>query len=168
MNTISDSLIEKLEELYPKPKVEVATVKEEPVAVKPWVPDYTITSGGSTYSGNYANGSYAIQSTNSAITLGTTTQYLTYDENHLMINSAGNTYPLPIYVQKIAEQNNITRVAVLGEMMVKESAYSGSSVNFKQYIDNRTITPLFDLEFRMKEYIRQEIDKLKCSLSTPT
>ena len=100
MNTIGDSLIEKLEELYPKTKPEVETVKEEPVAVKPWVPD-------------------------------------------------------------------ITRVAVLDQMMIKESAY-GSSVNFKQYIDNRTTTPLCDLEFRMKVYIRQEIDKLKCSLSKPT
>ena len=162
MNTISDSLIEKLEELYPKTKPEVETVKEEPVAVKPWVPDYTITSGGS----------YAVQSTNSGSNLpstwGTTAQYLTYDENSLMIKTAGTTHTLPVYVQKIAEQNNIARVAVLDQMMIKESAYSGSSVNFKQYIDIRTITPLCDLEFRMKEYIRQEIDKLKCSLSTPT
>ena len=59
MNTISDSLIEKLEELYPKPKPEVVPVKEEPVVVKPWEPDYTITSGGG----------YAIQSTNSGINL---------------------------------------------------------------------------------------------------
>lgn len=59
MNAISDSLIEKLEELYPKTKPEVVPVKEEPVVVKPWEPDYTITSGGG----------YAIQSTNSGINL---------------------------------------------------------------------------------------------------
>ena len=62
MNTISDSLIEKLEELYPKPKPEVVPLKEEPVVVKPWEPDYTITSGGG----------YAIQSTNSGINLPAT------------------------------------------------------------------------------------------------
>lgn len=59
MNAISDSLIEKLEELYPKTKPEVVPVKEEPVVVKPWEPDYTITSCGG----------YAIQSTNSGINL---------------------------------------------------------------------------------------------------
>jgi hypothetical protein len=59
MNTISDSLIEKLEELYPKTKPEVVPVKEEPVVVNTWEPDYTITSGGG----------YAIQSTNSGINL---------------------------------------------------------------------------------------------------
>ena len=162
MNTISDSLIEKLEELYPKPKAEVETVKEEPVVAKPLVSDYVITTGGTNY------GSYAVQSTNSGLTFGTTTQFLTYDENSLMIKTVGNTDPLPIYVQKIAELNSNTRVAVLDRMMIKESAYSGSSVNFKQYIDDRTITPIFDLEFRMKEYIRQEIEKLKCSPGTPT
>jgi hypothetical protein len=161
MNTISDSLIEKLEELYPKPKPEVVPVKEQPVAVKPWVPDYTITTGGSTYSGNYANGSYAIQSTNSAITLGTTTQYLTYDENSLMINTAGNTYPLPVYVQKIVEDNK--RITVLDQMMIRESSGYGS-VSLKQHISDK----IFDFEIRMKEYIRQEIDKLKCSPGTPT
>jgi hypothetical protein len=171
MNTISDSLIEKLEELYPKPKPEVVPVKEEPVVVntwvpdytigKPWVPDYTITTGAITSGGNYANGSYAIQSTNSAITLGTTTQYLTYDENSLMINTAGNTYPLPVYVQKIVEDNK--RITVLDQMMIRESSGYGS-VSLKQHISDK----IFDFEIRMKEYIRQEIDKLKCSPGTPT
>ena len=85
MNTISDSLIEKLEELYPKPKPEVATVKEEPVVAKPWVSDYVITTSGNNC------GSYAVQSTNSG--WGTTVQCLTYDENSLMIKTAGNTHP---------------------------------------------------------------------------
>jgi len=163
MNAISDSLIEKLEELYPKPKVEVATVKEEPVAVTPSVPDYTITSGGS-----YASGNYAIQSTNSGSNLplnwGTTAQsnLTTYDENSLIINSAGgNTYPLPIYVQKIAEQNNDTRVTVLDQMKVKET--SGLyETTLKQYIDCKMI----DFEFKIKDHIRQEIDKLKCNPGT--
>jgi hypothetical protein len=159
MNTISDSLTQKLEELYPKPKPEV--VKEEPVAAKTWDIDYTITTGAITSGGNYANGSYAIQSTNSAITLGTTTQYLTYDENSLMINTAGNTYPLPVYVQKIVEDNK--RITVLDQMMIRESSGYGS-VSLKQHISDK----IFDFEFRMKEYIRQEIDKLKCSPGTPT
>jgi hypothetical protein len=161
MNTISDSLIEKLEELYPKPKPEVVPVKEQPVVGKPWVPDYTITTGGSTYSGSYSTGSYAIQSTNSAITLGTTTQYLTYDENSLMINTAGNTYPLPVYVQKIVEDNKRKRITVLDQMMIRESSGYGS-VSLKQHISDK----IFDFEIRMKEYIRQEIDKLKCSPGT--
>ena len=157
MNTISDSLIEKLEELYPKPKPEVATVKEEPVVAKPWVSDYVITTSGNNC------GSYAVQSTNSGITF-TTPQCLTYDENHLMINSAGNTHPLPMYVQKIAEQNSDTRVTVLDRMTIKESTYSGNTVTLKQYIDDK----MFGLEYRLRDHIRQEIDKLKCSPGTPT
>lgn len=156
MNTISDSLIEKLEELYPKPKTEVATVKEEPVVAKPWVSDYVITTSGNNY------GSYAIQSTNSG--WGTTAQFLTYDENSLMINSAGNAHPLPIYVQKIAEQNSDTRVTVLDRMTIKESTYSGNTISFKQYIDDK----MLGLEYRLRDHIRQEIDKLKCSPGTPT
>ena len=156
MNTISDSLIEKLEELYPKPKPEVATVKEEPVVAKPW-PDYVITTSGNNC------GNYAIQSTNSGITF-TTPQYLTYDENHLMIKSAGNTHPLPMYVQKIAEQNSDTRVTVLDRTIIKESTYSGNTISFKQYIDDKMLC----LEYRLRDHIRQEIDKLKCSPGTPT
>jgi len=158
MNTISDSLIEKLEELYPKPKPEVATVKEEPVVAKPWVSDYVITTSGNNY------GNYAIQSTNSGITFSTTPQYLTYDENHLMIKvSAGNTHPLPIYVQKIADDTIDRRVIVLDHTMIKESTYCGP-VNFKQYIDNKFIS----LEMRIRDHITQEIDKLKCSPGTST
>ena len=156
MNTISDSLIEKLEELYPKPKPEVATVKEEPVVAKPWVSDYVITTSGNNC------GSYAIQSTNSGITF-TTPQYLTYDENHLMIKTAGNTHPLPVYVQKIAEDTINRHITVLDHMMIKESTYCGP-VNFKQYIDNKFIS----LEMRIRDHITQEIDKLKCSPGTPT
>ena len=156
MNTISDSLIEKLEELYPKPKPEVATVKEEPVAVKPWVSDYVITTSGNNC------GSYAVQSTNSG--WGTTVQCLTYDENSLMIKTAGNTHPLPMYVQKIAEQNSDTRVTVLDRMAIKESTYSGNTISFKQYIDDKMLC----LEYRLRDHIRQEIDKLKCSPGTPT
>lgn len=159
MNTISDSLIEKLEELYPKPKPEVATVKEEPVVAKPWVSDYVITTSG------HNCGSYAIQSTNSGITsFGTTPQYLTYDENSLMIKTAGcNTYPLPMYVQKIADDTIDRRVIVLDHTMIKESTYCGP-VNFKQYIDNKFIS----LEMRIRDHITQEIDKLKCSPGTST
>jgi len=159
MNTISDSLIEKLEELYPKPKPEVVPVKEEPVVVKPWENDYTITT----------SGGYAVQSTNSGITLpanwGTTTQYITYDENSLMIKMAqfGNTCSLPLYVQKIVEDSNAKRVTVLDQMMVRESSGYGS-VSLKQHISDK----IFDFEIRMKEYIRQEIHKLKCSPGTPT
>ena len=158
MNTISDSLIEKLEELYPKPKPEVATVKEEPVVAKPWVSDYVITTSGNNC------GSYAIQSTNSGLTFGTTPQYLTYDENSLMIKTAGcNTYFLPMYVQKIADDTIDRRVIVLDHTMIKESTYCGP-VNFKQYIDNKLIS----LEMRIRDHITQEIDKLKCSPGTPT
>ena len=158
MNTISDSLIEKLEELYPKPKAEVAIVKEEPVVAKPWVSDYVITTSGNNC------GSYAIQSTNSGLTFGTTTQFLTYDENSLMIKTVGNTDPLPIYVQKIAELNSNTRVTVLDRMTIKESTYSGNTISFKQYIDDK----MLGLEYRLRDHIRQEIDKLKCSPGTPT
>lgn len=157
MNAISDTLTQKLEELYPKPKPEVATVKEEPVVAKPW-PDYVITTSGNNC------GSYAVQSTNSgwSTTWGTTVQCLTYDENHLMIKTAGNAHPLPIYVQKIAEQNSDTRVTVLDRMTIKESTYSGNTISFKQYIDDKMLC----LEFRMKEHIKNEIDKLKCSLGS--
>ena len=158
MNTISDSLIEKLEELYPKPKPEVATVKEEPVVAKPWVSDYVITTSGNNC------GSYAIQSTNSGLTFGTTTQYLTYDENNLMINSAGNTHPLPMYVQKIADDTIDRRVTVLDRMIIKESTYGGNTVTLKQYIDDI----MLGLEYRLRDHIRQEIDRLKCSPGTPT
>lgn len=158
MNTISDSLIEKLEELYPKPKAEVAIVKEELVVAKPWVSDYVITTSGNNC------GSYAIQSTNSGLTSGTTTQFLTYDENSLMIKTVGNTDPLPIYVQKIAELNSNTRVTVLDRMTIKESTYSGNTISFKQYIDDK----MLGLEYRLRDHIRQEIDKLKCSPGTPT
>ena len=164
MNTISDSLIEKLEELYPKPKAEVA--KESPsvenlaapnYAIGPaWVPDYIITTSGNNC------GSYAVQSTNSG--WGTTVQCLTYDENSLMIKTAGNTHPLPMYVQKIAEQNSDTRVTVLDRMAIKESTYSGNTISFKQYIDDKMLC----LEYRLRDHIRQEIDKLKCSPGTPT
>jgi hypothetical protein len=167
MNTISDSLTQKLEELYPKPKPEVVPVKEEPVVVNTWESDYTITT----------SGGYAVQSTNSGIILPATwgatttaTQYLTYDENSLMIRAtqcgnnhiiAGNTYPLPVYVQKIVEDNK--RITVLDQMMIRESSGYGS-VSLKQHISDK----IFDFEIRMKEYIRQEIDKLKCSPGTPT
>lgn len=168
MNTIGDSLTQKLEELYPKPKPEVVPVKEEPVVVNTWENDHTITTGG---------GGYAVQSTNSGITLpanwGTTTQYLTYDENSLMIRAtqygnnhiiAGNTYPLPVYVQKIVEDSNDKRITVLDQMMIRESSGYGSVISLKQHISDK----IFDFEIRMKEYIRQEIDKLKCSPGTPT
>jgi hypothetical protein len=162
MNTISDSLIEKLEELYPKPKPE--PVKEEPVVAETTVPEYTITTGAITSGHNYASGAYTIQSANAGITLPATWGNLTYNENHLMINTAGNTYPLPIYVQQIAEQNSDTRVTVLDRMTVKESTYSGNIIGFKQYIDDK----MLGLEYRLRDHIRQEIDKLKCSPGTPT
>jgi hypothetical protein len=73
-------------------------------------------------------------------------------------------YPLPIYVQKIAEQNSDTRVTVLDRMKVKESTYSGNIISFKQYIDDK----MLGLEYRLRDHIRQEIDKLKCSPGTPT
>jgi hypothetical protein len=126
MNTISDSLIEKLEELYPKPKAEVAIVKEEPVVGKPWVPDYTITTGGSISGGNYANGGYAIQSTN------------------------------------FTDLSLSSPIIILDQMKVKETSYS-YEMTLKQYFDNKMI----DFEYKIKDHIRQEIDKLKCSLSKP-
>jgi len=132
MNTISDSLIEKLEELYPKPKPE--PVKEEPVAVKQSVTDYTITSGSSTYSGSYASGGYAIQSTNAGINFPPTWGAVT-------------TPP----------------ITVLDQMKVKETSVSYETT-LKQYFDCKMI----DLEFKIKDHIRQEIDKLKCSPGTPT
>jgi hypothetical protein len=123
MNTISDSLIEKLEELYPKPKPEVVPVKEEPVVVKPWEPDYIITSGGG----------YAIQSTNSGITFPAT----------------WSTISSPI--------------TNLEEMKVRENS-SSYETTLKQYINDKIIS----LEYRLRDHIKQEIDKLKCSPGTPT
>lgn len=124
MNTISDSLIEKLEELYPKPKPEVVPVKEEPVVVNTWENDYTITT----------SGGYAVQSTNSGITLPATWGTVT-------------TPP----------------ITVLDQMKVKET--SGSyETTLKQYINDKII----NLEFKIKDHIKQEIDKLKCNPGTPT
>jgi hypothetical protein len=132
MNTISDSLIEKLEELYPKPKPEIA---EEPVTVKQSATDYTITSGGSTYSGNYASsGGYAIQSTYAGINFPPTWGAVT-------------TPP----------------ITVLDQMKVKETSVSYETT-LKQYFDCKMI----DLECKIKDHIKQEIDKLKCSPGTPT
>jgi hypothetical protein len=93
MNTISDSLIEKLEELYPKPKPEVVPLKEEPVVVKPWVPDYTITSGGG----------YAIQSNGGTIfppTWGTviTSPITNLDEMKVKENSGSYETTLKQYI----------------------------------------------------------------------
>jgi len=94
MNTISDSLIEKLEELYPKTKPEVVSVKEEPVVVNTWEPDYTITSGGG----------YAIQSTNSGINLpptwGTviTSPIINLDEMKVKENSGSYETTLKQYI----------------------------------------------------------------------
>jgi hypothetical protein len=122
MNTISDSLIEKLEELYPKPKPE--PVKEEPVVVaETMVPEYTITS----------RGGYAIQSTNSGITFPAT----------------WGTMSSPI--------------TNLEEMKVRENS-SSYETTLKQYINDKIIS----LEYRLRDHIRQEIDKLKCSPGTPT
>lgn len=161
MNTISDSLIEKLEELYPKPKPEVATVKEEPVVAKSLVSDYIIT----TSSSNTTAGSYSYASSGAGIGTFSTPQYLTYDENSLMIKMAGgNTDPLPMYVQKIADDTIDRRVTVLDQMRIKESTYSGNTISFKQYIDDK----MLGLEYRLRDHIRQEIDKLKCSPGTPT
>ena len=81
-----------------------------------------------------------------------------------MIKTAGNAHPLPMYVQKIAEQNSDTRVTVLDRMAIKESTYSGNTISFKQYIDDKMLC----LEYRLRDHIRQEIDKLKCSPGTPT
>jgi len=139
MNTISDSLIEKLEELYPKPKPEVVPLKEEPVVVKPWEPDYTITSGGG----------YAIQSTNSGINLpatwGTviTSPITNLDEMKVKENSGSYETTLKQYIND--------------KMISLE-------FTLKQYINDKII----DLEFRIKDHIKQEIDKLKCSPGTPT
>jgi hypothetical protein len=122
MNTISDSLIEKLEELYPKPKPE--PVKEEPVVVaETTVPAYTITSGGG----------YAIQSTNSGITFPAT----------------WGTMSSPI--------------TNLEEMKVRENS-SSYETTLKQYINDKIIS----LEYRLRDHIKQEIDKLKCSPGTHT
>ena len=131
MNTISDSLIEKLEELYPKPKPE--PVKEEPVAVKQSVTDYTITSGGSTYSGSCYPIQSPIVSTNSGITLPP---------------NWGNL---------------ILPLLILDQTKVKED--SGSyETTLKNYINDKII----NLEYKLKDHIRQEIDKLKCSPGTHT
>ena len=69
-----------------------------------------------------------------------------------------------MYVQKIADDTIDRRVTVLDQMTIKESSYSGNTISFKQYIDDK----MLGLEYRLRDYIRQEIDKLKCSPGTPT
>jgi hypothetical protein len=162
MNTISDSLIEKLEELYPKPKPK--PVKEEPPAVAVQSPAIQMTN-------DWANGASSLYSVGAnSLSFPSTwnspiTQRVTYSEDHIQVQATRGTvsgiYPLDKYVEKIAESVLKNHVPVLEQMSVKECSNSYET-NLKHYIANQII----NLECRLRDHIKQEIDKLKCSPGT--
>jgi hypothetical protein len=162
MNTISDSLIEKLEELYPKPKPK--PVKEEPPAVAVQSPAIQSTN-------DWANGASPIYSVGAnslsfpSTWNSTTTRCVTYSEDHIQVQATRGTvsgiYPLDKYVEKIAESVLKNYVPILEQMTVKECSNSYET-NLKHYIANQII----NLECRLRDHIKQEIDKLKCSPGT--
>ena len=162
MNTISDSLIEKLEELYPKPKPK--PVKEEPPAVAVQSPAIQMTN-------DWANGASSLYSVGAnSLSFPSTwnspiTQRVTYSEDHIQVQATRGTvsgiYPLDKYVEKIAESVLKNHVPVLEQMTVKECSNSYET-NLKHYIANQII----NLECRLRDHIKQEIDKLKCSPGT--
>jgi len=162
MNAISDSLIEKLEELYPKPKPK--PVKEEPPAVAVQSPAIQSTN-------DWANGASSLYSVGAnslsfpSTWNSTTTQRITYSEDHIQVQATRGTvsgiYPLDKYVEKIAESVLKNHVPVLEQMTVKECSNSYETT-LKHYIANQII----NLECRLRDHIKQEIDKLKCSPGT--
>jgi hypothetical protein len=164
MNTISDSLIEKLEELYPKPKPK--PVKEEPPAVAVQSPAIQMTN-------DWANGASSLYSVGAnslsfpSTWNSTTTQRVTYSEDHIQVQATRGTvsgiYPLDKYVEKIAQSVLENHVPILEQMYVKECNNSYET-SLKHYIDNKII----NLECRLRDHIKQEIDKLKCSPGTHT
>ncbi len=160
MNAISDSLIEKLEELYPKPK----PVKEEPPAVAVQSPAIQMTN-------DWANGASSLYSVGAnslsfpSMWNSPITQRVTYSEDHIQVQATRGTvsgiYPLDKYVEKIAESVLKNHVPILEQMSVKECSNSYET-NLKHYIANQII----NLECRLRDHIKQEIDKLKCSPGT--